>query len=80
MGYIGKTAKMERLAIFNPVNGIFGANFTPWAQKGNLRDLSGHVWGVRIFSRVRGVPERVEKWSFLTVFSSNLEFFTCWTP
>ena len=47
---------MERLAIFNPVNGIFGANFTPWPQKGNLRDLSGQVWGGKIFFRVQGGP------------------------
>ena len=47
---------MEHLAIFNPLNGIFGANFTPWPQKGNLRDLSGQVWGVKIFFRGQGGP------------------------
>ena len=59
---------MERLAIFNPVNGIFGANFTPWPQKGYLRAFSGQIFGVSFLSGVRGVLERGKNghfWQFL---------------
>ena len=49
MGNIGKTAKIELLVILAPLNGVFGGNFTPYPQEGDIRDISGQNWKFQIF-------------------------------
>ena len=41
MGNIGKTAKIELLVILAPQNVVFGDNFTPYTQEGDIRDILG---------------------------------------
>ena len=37
MGNIGKTPKIELLVILAPLNGVFGVDFPPYPQEGDIR-------------------------------------------
>ena len=65
MGNIGKTAKIELLVILAPLNGVFGGNFTPYPQEGDIRDILGQNWKFKIFVPFRGRSLKGQK---MTIF------------
>ena len=56
MGNIGKTAKIELLVILAPLNGVFGGNFTPYPQEGDIRHILGQNLKFKIFVPSGGGP------------------------
>ena len=58
MGNIGKTSKIELLVILALLNGVFGGNFTPYPQEGDIRDILGQNWKFHIFVPVLKGPKK----------------------
>ena len=51
---IGKAAKIQLLVILAPLNGVFGGNFPPYPQEGDIKDILGQNWKFKIFEPFRG--------------------------
>ena len=72
MGNIGKTAKIELLGIFASLNGVFGGNFTPYPQKGDIRHILGQNWKFKISVPFRG---RTLKGPKMAIFGPKTHIF-----
>ena len=77
MGNIGKTAKIEFLVILAPLNGVFGGNFPPYPQEGDIRDILGQNWKFKISVPFRG---RTLKGPKMTIFGPKTHIFDLATP
>ena len=42
--------KRPKLVILAPLNGVFGGNFTPYPEEGDIRDILGQKWKFKILS------------------------------
>ena len=67
------------LGHFDPLNGIFHANFKPWPQEGNTRDLLSQILMVKIFSPRKGGLWKGPKWPFLVIFKPKTPILVPWT-
>ena len=71
---MGKTAKIELLVILVPLNGVFGGNFAPYPQEGDIRDILGQNWKFKIFVPFMGVLKG-PKMTFFAIFGPKTHIF-----
>ena len=64
-------AKIKLLVILASLNGVFGGNFTPYPQEGDIRHILAPNWKFKIFVPFRGRSLKGQKndhfWPFLSL-------------
>ena len=74
-GKYRKNGKNRAFIRFGPLNSVFGGNFTPYSQEGDIRHILGQNWKFKIFVPFRGMSLKGQKMTIFGHFEPKTQMF-----